>query len=283
MGAAPAVRQKTTGLTIVELITQNIGNIGNEPEEKLTMQDFDLLKVVGKGEFGKFMIVRKKAGKESGQIYTMKVFIRSDKVVKGQKEQTKFKHTILCGIRHPYIVQLRFAFQSEDKLYLVTDYYNGRNLFYYLKKSHTFSEERAKFYGGQLLSALNHLHSKHIIYRDLKLENVVMDNLGNISLTDGGLSIQNIDKLKDVSHFCGTAEYIAPELLMNQKCTIAVDWWCFGILLYEMIAGQTPFYDENRKVVLHILTTLLRKQHELLLIYYLYSYVCVVDVLQNRQ
>jgi serine/threonine protein kinase len=231
-------------------------NIGVEHEEKLTVQDFDLLKVVGKGAFGKVMLVRKKAGKGSGQIYAMKVLMKSVIVAKGQEEHTKSERAILCEIRHPYIVQLRFAFQSEDKLYLVTDYYNGGSLFYHLRKSRAFPEERAKFYGAQLLSALDHLHSQHIIYRDLKLENVLMDNLGNIALTDFGLSKQNIDQSNGATTFCGTAEYIAPELLKGQRYSAPVDWWSFGILLYEMITGRTPFYDKNRKVILHILYSL---------------------------
>jgi tRNA A-37 threonylcarbamoyl transferase component Bud32 len=223
-------------------------NIGSELEETLCVGDFDLLKVVGKGAFGKVMLVRKKANKGAGQIYAMKVLKKSVISAKGQVEHTKSERSILCEIRHPYIVRLRFAFQSEDKLYLVTDYYNGGSLFYHLRKSRAFSEDRAKFYAAQLLSALDHLHQQHIIYRDLKLENVLMDNVGHIALTDFGLSKQNIDLTGGATTFCGTAEYIAPELLKGQKYGAAVDWWSFGILLFEMMHGRTPFYDKNRKV-----------------------------------
>ncbi|CAE7364614.1 pkgB [Symbiodinium microadriaticum] len=226
-------------------------NIGSELEETLAVSDFDLLKVVGKGAFGKVMLVRKKANKGAGQIYAMKVLKKSVISAKGQVEHTKSERSILCEIRHPYIVRLRFAFQSEDKLYLVTDYYNGGSLFYHLRKSRAFSEERAKFYAAELLSALDHLHQQHIIYRDLKLENVLMDNVGHIALTDFGLSKQNIDLTGGATTFCGTAEYIAPELLKGQKYGAPVDWWSFGILLFEMMHGRTPFYDKNRKLMFY--------------------------------
>lgn len=223
-------------------------NIGHELEESLSVTDFDLLKVVGKGAFGKVMLVRKRANKGAGQIYAMKVLKKSVISAKGQVEHTKSERSILCEIRHPFIVRLRFAFQSDDKLYLVTDYYNGGSLFYHLRKSRAFTEERAKFYAAELLSALDHLHQQHIIYRDLKLENVLMDNVGHIALTDFGLSKQNIDITGGATTFCGTAEYIAPELLKGQKYGAPVDWWSFGILLFEMMHGRTPFYDKNRKV-----------------------------------
>jgi serine/threonine protein kinase len=225
-------------------------NLGQRPE-KLSVADFDLLKVVGKGAFGKVMLVRKKTGVGEGQIFAMKVLKKAVIAAKGQVEHTKSERSILCEIRHPFIVRLRFAFQSEDKLYLVTDYYNGGSLFYHLRKSRSFSEERARFYAAELLTALDHLHQQSIVYRDLKLENVLMDSQGHIALTDFGLSKQNIDSTEGATTFCGTAEYIAPELLKGQRYGPAVDWWSFGILLYEMMAGRTPFYDKNRKLMFY--------------------------------
>lgn len=229
----------------------NKGGKGNNFDESLTVADFDLLKIVGKGAFGKVMLVRKKNAKDQGSVYAMKVLKKDVIAAKGQIEHTKAERDILFEVRHPYIVRLRYAFQSEDKLYLVTDYYNGGTLFYHLRKSRHFPENRAKFYAAQLLSALEHLHSLNIIYRDLKLENVLMDHLGHLALTDFGLSKQNIDSTGGATTFCGTAEYIAPELLKGQKYGPAVDWWSFGILLYEMMHGRTPFYDKNRKLMFY--------------------------------
>jgi serine/threonine protein kinase len=224
---------------------------GERGDDKLKVSDFDLLKIVGKGAFGKVMLVRKKSGEGAGKIYAMKVLKKSVVAAKGQIEHTKSERDILFEVRHPYIVCLRYAFQSDDKLYMITDYYNGGTLFYHLRKSRHFTEDRAKFYAAQLLSALHHLHTNNIIYRDLKLENVLMDYQGHLALTDFGLSKQNIDSTGGATTFCGTAEYIAPELLRGQKYGPAVDWWSFGILVFEMMHGRTPFYDKNRKLMFY--------------------------------
>ena len=220
-------------------------------QDSLGVDDFDLLKVVGKGAFGKVMMVRKKEGHDAGGIYAMKVLKKSVVVAKGQVEHTKTERSVLMEIRHPFVVSLRYAFQTDEKLYLITDYYNGGSLFYHLRKSRGFSEQRAKYYAAELLLALQHLHSQHIIYRDLKLENVLMDYQGHIALTDFGLSKMNVDDSRGASTFCGTAEYIAPELLRGLRYGAMVDWWSFGILLYEMMAGRTPFYDKNRKLMFY--------------------------------
>ncbi|EQC40379.1 AGC protein kinase [Saprolegnia diclina VS20] len=231
------------------------GSTEKAPKGKLSVDDFDLMKVIGKGAFGKVMLVRRKA--ENGEdnsanaTYAMKVLKKANVFAKNQVEHTKAERRILRDIDHPFVVRLRYAFQTEDKLYLVMDYYTGGTLFFHLRKSRKFSEKRARFYAAQLLMAMSHLHDLNIAYRDLKLENILMDDKGYVALTDFGLSKENVDVPDGAKTFCGTAEYIAPELLKGLSYGKPVDWWGFGTLLFEMMTGQTPFFDRNRKKMFH--------------------------------
>ncbi|CAM9547943.1 unnamed protein product, partial [Heterosigma akashiwo] len=214
--------------------------------ESVGPDDFSFLRVVGKGAFGKVMLVRKEGGRHTGRIFAMKVLRKSLIAEKGQIEHTKIEFRIFCAIRHPFICRLRYAFQNDEKLYLVTDYYCGGSLFYHLRKAQRFGEDRARFYMAEILSALEHLHKNQIIYRDLKLENVIMDQEGHLAITDFGLSKMGCE---DAQTFCGTAEYMAPELVKGQTYTGAVDWWSFGIMVYEMMAGRRPSHEKNRKAM----------------------------------
>ena len=145
-------------------------------------------------------------------------------------------------IDHPFVVRLHYAFQTEDTLYFVTDFLNGGELFYHLCNEIRFSEERAKFYAAELVLALSHLHSKGIIYRDLKPENVLLDSKGHIKITDFGLSKMKLEsKDSQTNTFCGTPEYLAPEIIIGKGHSYSVDWWSLGMLTYEMISGINPF------------------------------------------
>jgi hypothetical protein len=212
--------------------------------DSMTIDDFELLHVLGKGAFGKVILVRKREG---GQIFAIKVLKKDHVIAKKQVLHTKTERKVLQVIDHPFIVRLRYAFQNTGKLYLVMDFYSGGTLFQVLRQQRQFKEHQAKLYGAQLVLALAHLHTLHIVYRDLKLENILMDGKGFIALADFGLAREEVRSADDAKTFCGTPEYLAPEILQRKPYGKSVDWWSFGIVMFEMLSGSTPFYHPNRK------------------------------------
>lgn len=176
--------------------------------------------------------------KNDGLIYALKSLKKSKLKEAKHVEHTKTERKILEIVHHPFIVSLKFAFQTEKKLYFVMDCYNGGELFYHLRHKGRFNEIQAKFYLAQILLSIEFLHSKKIIYRDLKPENIVLDKNGYIKLTDFGLAKENIgDDSGCTQTFCGTPEYLAPEIIRGDKYGKGVDVWCMGILLFEMLFG----------------------------------------------
>ncbi|XP_073213269.1 ribosomal protein S6 kinase alpha-3 isoform X6 [Lepidochelys kempii] len=161
--------------------------------------------------------------------------------------RTKMERDILVEVNHPFIVKLHYAFQTEGKLYLILDFLRGGDLFTRLSKEVMFTEEDVKFYLAELALALDHLHSLGIIYRDLKPENILLDEEGHIKLTDFGLSKESIDHEKKAYSFCGTVEYMAPEVVNRRGHTQSADWWSFGVLMFEMLTGTLPFQGKDRK------------------------------------
>ncbi|EHN02000.1 Sch9p [Saccharomyces cerevisiae x Saccharomyces kudriavzevii VIN7] len=209
-------------------------------------QDFEVLRLLGRGTFGQVYQVKKK---DTQRIYAMKVLSKKVIVKKNEIAHTIGERNILvttASKSSPFIVGLKFSFQTPTDLYLVTDYMSGGELFWHLQKEGRFSEDRAKFYIAELVLALEHLHDNDIVYRDLKPENILLDANGNIALCDFGLSKAD---LKDRTNtFCGTTEYLAPELLLDETgYTKMVDFWSLGVLIFEMCCGWSPFFAENNQ------------------------------------
>jgi len=209
---------------------------------KPTPDDFECIKVLGRGAFGKVTLVKHK---RSNIVYAMKC-IKKARIEKGTNlAHTKTERKILGTLSHPFLSKLRYAFQTERKLFFVLDYYSGGELYTHLKQVKRFSEDVARFFIAEIALALQYLHDKDVIYRDLKPENVLLDRNGHLRLTDFGLS-KDLSPMESKSRtFCGTPEYIAPEVVKGQPHGKMVDWWGLGIFLYELLVGKTPFMHTN--------------------------------------
>ncbi|MCJ1443920.1 MAG: hypothetical protein MMC23_004420 [Stictis urceolatum] len=217
-------------------------NFVENRERALKMEDFELLKVVGKGSFGKVMQVMKK---DTHRIYALKTLRKAHIISRSEVAHTLAERSVLSQINNPFIVPLKFSFQSPEKLYLVLAFVNGGELFHHLQREQRFDINRSRFYTAELLCALECLHGFNVIYRDLKPENILLDYSGHIALCDFGLCKLDMKDEDRTNTFCGTPEYLAPELLLGQGYTKTVDWWTLGVLLYEMLTGLPPYYDEN--------------------------------------
>ncbi|CAK87907.1 unnamed protein product (macronuclear) [Paramecium tetraurelia] len=213
--------------------------------EVVTIDDFDLIKVLGRGAYGKVMLVEKKSDK---QYYAMKSIRKEDIADPEQLEHTKTERIVLEHVNHPFLVSLNWAFQTPEKLFFITQFMKGGELFQHLKHVKRFEESRTKFYVSEIILALEHLHSKNIIYRDLKPENVLLDDQGHVCLTDFGMA-KILKKNELAKSFCGTPEYLAPEILLETGHSMAADWWALGILTYEMLYALPPFYNKNQDLM----------------------------------
>uniref|UniRef100_A0A673AUF1 non-specific serine/threonine protein kinase n=1 Tax=Sphaeramia orbicularis TaxID=375764 RepID=A0A673AUF1_9TELE len=186
-----------------------------------TMSDFEYLKLLGKGTFGKVILVKEKS---TGVHYAMKILRKEVIIAKDEVAHTVTESRVLQNTRHPFLT-----------------------LFFHLSRERVFTEDRARFYGAEIVSALEYLHSRDVVYRDLKLENLMLDKDGHIKITDFGLCKEGITSDATMKTFCGTPEYLAPEVLEDNDYGRAVDWWGLGVVMYEMMCGRLPFYNRDHE------------------------------------
>ncbi|ELP86520.1 hypothetical protein EIN_034610 [Entamoeba invadens IP1] len=212
------------------------------PKQTVTEDDFEIISLVGKGAFGKVFLVKEKS---TGTLYAMKVVTKKQVIEQNEVEHTLTEKNILAKVKHPFLVNLYYSFQTSSALHYVIDYCPGGELYALMQSSKTFKEQRAKFYAAQMVLAIEHLHNQGVIYRDIKPENIMVCEDGYIRLTDFGLSKTDVPDAAKTSTFCGTPEYLAPELVMNVPYTNSIDWWGLGILIYEMLFGAVPFFSED--------------------------------------
>ncbi|XP_053315885.1 protein kinase C iota type [Spea bombifrons] len=211
---------------------------GKSPSS-LGLQDFDLLRVIGRGSYAKVLLVRLK---KTERIYAMKVvkkeLVNDDEDIDWVQTE---KHVFEQASNHPFLVGLHSCFQTESRLFFVIEYVNGGDLMFHMQRQRKLPEEHARFYSAEISLALNYLHERGIIYRDLKLDNVLLDSEGHIKLTDYGMCKEGLRPGDTTSTFCGTPNYIAPEILRGEDYGFSVDWWALGVLMFEMMAGRSPF------------------------------------------
>ncbi|CAK8683700.1 protein kinase C iota type-like [Clavelina lepadiformis] len=212
---------------------------GNKATTGFGISDFEMLKVIGRGSYAKVLLVKLK---KTSKMYAMKVIKKE--LVTDEEDidwvQTE-KHVFETASVYPFLVGLHSCFQTPERLFFVIEYVNGGDLMFHMQRQRKLPEEHARFYAAEIILALHFLHEKGIIYRDLKLDNVLLDSDGHIKLTDYGMCKEGIRNGDTTSTFCGTPNYIAPEILRGEDYGFSVDWWALGVLMFEMMAGRSPF------------------------------------------
>ena len=206
--------------------------------------DFEALQLLGKGSFGEVYLVQKL---DTLKLYAMKVLPKEKILSQNLVRYAMTERNVLSYVKHPFIVGLQFAFQTAEKLFLILDYCPGGDLAFHLQREKRFSEYRTRIYLAEVILAIEELHRRNIIFRDLKPDNVLLDAEGHAMLTDFGLSKEDIRDNEGAKSFCGSVAYLAPEVLMRQGHGKAVDWYLVGVLMYEMLVGQPPYYSHNKE------------------------------------
>lgn len=224
----------------------------NQNNRKITLEKFEFVKVLGKGTFGKVVLSREKA---TGKLYAMKILKKNLILQRDEVAHTSTENQVLKKTKHPFLTALRYSFETDNRICFVMEYANGGELFFHLSRERCFSEERTRFYGAEIVSALGYLHGNGIIYRDLKLENLLLDQDGHVKIADFGLCKVDITYGRTTKTFCGTPEYLAPELLESGRHGRSVDWWGCGVVMYEMACGRLPFYSRDHDVLFALIVS----------------------------
>ncbi|KAI0225009.1 Serine/threonine kinase [Massospora cicadina] len=213
-------------------------------QSQVSIQDFHLISVLGRGNFGKVLLAEELSTRN---LYAIKVLKKEFIVENNEVEGTRSEKRVFLTAnreRHPFLVGLHSCFQSDASIYFVMEYISGGDLMWHIQRQQ-FTEARARFYAVEVLLALEYFHQNNIVYRDLKLDNILLAADGHIKIADYGLCKENMSFGATTTTFCGTPEFMAPEIILEQPYTRAVDWWAFGVLLYEMILGQSPFHGDD--------------------------------------
>nr|XP_055045600.1 protein kinase C theta type isoform X2 [Misgurnus anguillicaudatus] len=234
-------------------VTEPLYATPRKDHHKFTFDSFTLNKMLGKGSFGKVFLAELKG---TGQFFAVKALKKDVVLMDDDVECTMVERRVLSlAWEHPFLTHLYCTFQTKENLFFVMEYLNGGDLMFHIQTCHRFDIPRSTFYAAEIICGLQFLHSKGIVYRDLKLDNVLLDTEGHIKIADFGMCKENMYGEARTCTFCGTPDYIAPEILLGQKYGTSVDWWSFGVLLYEMLIGQSPFHGHDEEELFQSIRT----------------------------